>query len=299
VRVELNDGVSQLVVIPAMGAAIGRFDLLREGSSVPLMRPMPAEDVDDPFSLACNLLLPWGNRISGGGFHHDGRFIALQPNVAGEPFPIHGNGFLSAWQVTARDDDAVTLTLESDGPGPFAYTAQVGYRLERGTLTVRLAVEHLADLPLPYGFGFHPWFPRTPGVLVTMPSDGVWLEDERYLPTVHKATPEVAEWDFRTPRTLPGGWINNDFTGWNGTARIEWPERAVALELSASANLSTALLYSPGATASFFCLEPMSHTVDAHNMPDPLGGSGLRVLRRGERAVSACIFRPVDLREPG
>jgi len=73
--VELNVGVLRLAMIPAMGAAIGRIDLLCDGSPVPLMRPMPAEYVDDRFSLACNLLLPWVNRISGGG-----------------AVPIHGNG---------------------------------------------------------------------------------------------------------------------------------------------------------------------------------------------------------------
>ena len=33
-------------------------------------------------------MLPWSNRISGGGFEHAGRFHPIAPNRGGEPYPI-------------------------------------------------------------------------------------------------------------------------------------------------------------------------------------------------------------------
>ena len=91
--VEISDGVARLTITPALGAGIARYDLLTADGVVPLMRPAPDQGTDDPFALACNLLVPWSNRISGGGFSFDGRFFSVAPNLDGEPCPIHGNGF--------------------------------------------------------------------------------------------------------------------------------------------------------------------------------------------------------------
>ena len=62
--VELNDGYSSLVLVPDKGAAIARYDALVIGSPpVPLLKPG-----DGTGTSGCQLLVPWSNRISGGGF---------------------------------------------------------------------------------------------------------------------------------------------------------------------------------------------------------------------------------------
>ncbi|EWH01852.1 aldose epimerase family protein [Halomonas sp. BC04] len=38
-------------------------------------------------------LLPWSNRISAGGFDWRGQHYPLAGNLAGEPLPIHGDGW--------------------------------------------------------------------------------------------------------------------------------------------------------------------------------------------------------------
>ena len=97
------------------------------GRPTPIFRPCRDFSTAQPFDLASNF--SWSNPISGGGFNFGGKFHQLAPNIVGEPFPIHGNGFSSAWTVESQTVSAVELTLGSCGPGPFRYSARTAYGL--------------------------------------------------------------------------------------------------------------------------------------------------------------------------
>ena len=294
-RLTLSDGVAEAVVLPWRGAGLERYDLISGGRPEPLFRPAPS-NATAPFALANILLLPWSNRISGGGFHFGGAFHPLAPNVLGEPFPIHGNGFTSEWRVMRHSQDQVVLSLMSEGPGPFRYEAEASYALSKGALTMRLAAINRAEAPLPYGLGFHPWLPRTPATLLAASAQGVWLEDQRHLPDGRAPIGERPDWDFSSPRKLPPNWINNGFDGWGGRATIVWPERGQALDIEATPDLGAYIVYSPSADADFFCFEPVTHAVDAHNLPDGPTENGLRILTPGEGFAVACTFAPRAMR---
>lgn len=285
---QLRDGIAEVGVSPRRGAGMSAYGVRLGDRCEPLFRPLRDPASQNPFDLALNLLVPWSNRISGGGFSHRGRFHPLAPNLAGEPYPIHGNGFSSPWRVETRRDNEASLVLESEGPGPFRYNARVVYRLEGGALEVSLSCESRAAAPLPYGLGLHPWLPRSPATLLKAASKAVILEDRRRLPAGERPIAEMTDWDFRTARPLPQDWINNAFVGWDGVAEISWPERGVGVEITATSRLGTFLLYSPGAKADFFCFEPVSHPVDAHNV----GGDGLVELAPGDSLVIGCRFTP-------
>ena len=286
--VVLTDGVAEVAVCPDLGGGLAAYDLWRGGRRAPLFRRAPASTAD-PFALASIVLVPWSNRISGGGFAFGHRFHALAPNLPGEACPIHGNGFQLPWHVTQRASEAVTLTVASNGPGPFRYEATLRYALAGGALTMRLDVTHCATEKLPYGLGFHPWLPRTAATTLCAPAAHVWLEDARHLPAGRVAISARPAWDFARARALPSGWVNNGFDGWGCTARIAWPDRRLALTIDAAPPLGAYLLYSPGAHGRFFCFEPVTHPVDAHNLP---GAPGLIALAAGETASVACRFAP-------
>ena len=108
-----------------------------------------------------------------------------------------------------------------------------------------------------------------------------------------------AEWDFAAPRALPSGWINNAFLGWDGRATVLWPDRSLELEIEADPPLSTYILYSPSDEADFFCFEPVTHPVDAHNLPGGPEANGLTILAPKEILSAACRFSPKPLaRDP-
>ena len=274
-----------------MGAGLESYGLLARPSARPLFRPAP-RDAQAPFQLAHILLLPWSGRISGGGFSSGDVFHALAPNVEGEALPIHGNAFSSVWQVEQRRSAAARLGLASDGPGPYRYVATVSYALHSGALTITLTVENRAEAALPYGLGFHPWFPRTKLTTLRFGAQTVWLEDARHLPTGSAPVASRPDWDFSTARGLPGGALHAWFTGWDGAAGITWPERGIALDIAAEPPLSSCVVYSTGLEAEFFCFEPVSHPVDAHNLPGGGEAHGLVMLQPGEAMSSAASFVP-------
>ncbi len=271
----------RLRVLPEFGAALAGFTLKRGDSEIDILRPWDGTP-DNPSKLAMINLVPWSNRISGGGIMVEGRFYPLTPNRAGEPYPIHGDGFQQAWSVVEARPDLIHLQLESAVQQPYEYRAHMTYALSGAALVMRMEVEHQGDEPALYGMGFHPWFPRTSGVTVEAPAEILWLETEDHLPAGNLPVGERPEWDFRTARPLPSS-INNGFTGWSGRARIVWPERGLAAEIEAEPELSTYILYSPAPDCGFFCFEPVSHPVDAFHLPGGPEAHGLRLLRRFER----------------
>jgi len=281
----LSDGLARAEVHPAVGAAIGRYDyVMPNGDLVPIFQTAPSEGREGPFALGMNLLAPFSNRISGGGFVHEGQFHRLERNGRG-PYPVHGNAFLLPWTMVERSKNNVLLQLNSDGPGPFRYNAAVEYALGDGGLHMRLAITNRAAGSLPYGAGFHPWFVRTPATRLTMVAAGYWTETEDHLPGTFRAMRGDAEFDFSTPRLLPNGWLNNAFTGWDGEATLSWPDRNLAVRITSPEPLTTVILHSPSATADFICVEPVSHSVDAHNRSEP-GTAAPQVLAPGGTLVA-------------
>ncbi|MGH6798365.1 MAG: aldose 1-epimerase, partial [Roseiarcus sp.] len=198
-----------------------------------------------PFDLANNLLVPWSNRISGGGFHFNGQFHQLVPNLPGERFPIHGNGFSSRWGIERATAAGAELSLRSDGPGPFRYEACAAYSLTAGALTMRLSVRNLGAAPLPFGLGFHPWIVRSARTQLQVTAERVVLETNDHLPAGEAPVASRPEWNFAAPRGLPSAWINNAFLGWDGHASVLWPERGLELEVAADPLLSTYIAFRP------------------------------------------------------
>lgn len=286
----LSDAHVRVLLQPSWGGSIGRFDYVGRGGIEPMFRPKPEEGARRPFDSAAIVLAPWSNRISGGGFTFRGRRYDLSPNVAGEPYPIHGNAFALPWQVEACDGSQAILSCVSSGPGPYAYGARLSYAVAGGSLAMQLSVENRGRVALPFGLGFHPWLVRSTSTLLQAPAAGVWLEDQHHLPLGEQPVECPPPWRFAAPSPLPDGFINNCFVGWHGAARVQWPERRLELDITAGPALPHYILYSPGKAADFFCFEPVSHVVDAFNLPGGADANGMTVLEPGVQLAAEAHF---------
>lgn len=277
--ITLADDVAEAVVVPGLGAGLARYDFTGGQRPQPLFRPCCDLARAGPFDLACNLLVPWSNRISG-GFNFDGRFYPLAPNLDGEPLPIHGIGFSSVWDVVEATTTRVSLAFQSQGPGPYSFEAAVDYALNKGELRVDLQVTNCGSHALPFGLGLHPWLPRTAGTTLLARADFVTLENSRHLPENQVPVSSRTDWDFTTHNPLPAAWINNEFSPWDGHAEVIWHDRSMrlAIETDGDPLISTYILYSPGSTAEFFCFEPVTHRIDAHNRDGGPEANGLAIL---------------------
>lgn len=274
---ELSDSRSRVRIAPNLGAAVADMTALTARGEAAILRQWPGDSAG-VFDVGMNLLVPFSNRISGGGFTYGGLFHPIAPNLKNEAFPIHGDAFQKPWRVLECDSVSAHLVLDNGSIGPFRYQADVHYRLENGGLRTALSMTNTGT-SLPFGGGFHPWFPRNTSTRLNFVSTGVWLEDENHLPTRHLPSGEREDWDFSSLRPLPSDWINNAFTGWDGRAHIAQERSGIEINVSAEPPLDTAIVFSPDRGADFFCFEPVSHAVDSINQPDH---PGMIVLARGE-----------------
>jgi aldose 1-epimerase len=277
-----------LGLVPSLGGSVAAWQLDHEQGSqgrLDLWRPWDGV-TNDLYKLASFAMVPWSNRISGGGFTHEGRAYPMRCNREGEPYPIHGDGWLQPWVHTQPATDTAVMTLRSDGfqGNPHRYEAVQTFRLVPGGLDQRLQVRHLGEQPLPYGLGLHPWFPRTPGTRLQAPVKGLWLCGSDPMPTAH-TTAYPPGWNLSEGISAHGDLIDNGYTGWGGHARIEWPEHGVSLtatmpdfQQDGGTDQHYCLVYRPPQGPAF-CFEPITQPIDAFHLP---GQPGLRVLAQGE-----------------
>lgn len=270
---ELEDSLTRLILSPERGGAIVNWTVLATGQ--PLFRHSDAQALNTGLAnkLGCFPLAPWSNRIAKGGFDCPDGWLALSPNSLSEALPIHGSAWQQAWTVVSQSPDEIVLQLHSSTP--FAYRARQRFQLRDGCLSIELQVTHLDAHAAWHGLGLHPYFPRTATTRLQALAGQVWLCDGSKLPTTLSALP--AQWDFQQLRALPDSLVDNGFCQWDGHCRIEQTDLGYALECQASGS-EYFLLYCPP-DLSFFCIEPVSHPVNAHHLP---GRPGLRLLEQGQ-----------------
>jgi len=268
-------GAARLVLAPKLGGAIARLDR----GERPVLRPWSGDHAMGEFALASNILVPFSNRISGGGFSWNNKRCNIEPNFAGEQFPIHGDGFQKPWRILSHTDETATLLLEKGSIGPFEYRARQDFLLTSSGLRIELKLTNTGPEALPFGCGFHPWFPRDAETKLQFCARGVWIKDKDNLPGEHLSLADYPAWDFGASRPLPAHLVDNPWSDWDGTARIKQGPAFASLELTACDALNCAIVYSHDADCGFFCFEPVSHPVDAHNMA---GLPGLEVLAPGQ-----------------
>jgi aldose 1-epimerase len=277
----LESETALVEIVPGLGGSIGAFDVKRGQSLVPIFRRWTRES-DTPRALGSSPMVPWFNRISGGGIVADGKFYPIAPNDPLEPVPLHGDGWMSAWEVTGQSPGRVMLKLRSRAIPPFDYEASQILSLDGSTLSMELSVTHRGEEPVPYGLGQHPWFVRTHAVMLQARAAGVWLEQPPAFPASPTPAPIPKKWDFSQPRGLPDDFIDNGYAGWDGHARIEWPDRGVEVEIEADPETRFYHVYSLGADHAVFCFEPVTHPNNAHGKPGGPEANGLRILAKGE-----------------
>ncbi|GAA4357690.1 aldose 1-epimerase [Variovorax defluvii] len=293
----LRRGAQRLGLVPTLGGSVAAWQLERAEGAFDLWRPW--DGGSDLYRTASFPMVPWSNRISGGGFEEAGTFHPMRPNRAGEPYPIHGDGWLQAWQLERQAGDAAAMTLESrhfDG-SPYAYRATQHFRLIDDGLEQTLEVQHLGTEALPYGLGVHPWFPRTAGTRIAAPVRGVWLSGKDPLPTAHtERIPQ--DWDLSRGTPAFGSFVDNAYTGWGGQARIEWPGQGMQLQLDmpdfdedGGTAAHYCLMYRP-ADGPAFCFEPITQPIDAFHLE---GRPGLRVLAQGQAMRMRIAWRFAEL----
>ncbi len=269
----LSDSLTQLTLAPELGASLVNWTRLSDGRALLRYSDDLALATSNPRRLACYPLLPWSNRIGGGGFTTPTGWQALSANTEHEALPIHGSAWQQPWQVVDVTSDSASLELHSQSP--FPYRANFHIRLTDGCLRLTLQATHLGEQPTWYGLGLHPYLPRTAHTRVQAQAGGVWLCGEDKLSSHWVELPQA--WNFTEPTLLPQQLVDNAFTHWPGKALIIQADAGYQLVCEAE-GCDVFLLFCPEAQ-NFFCFEPVTHPVNAHHLS---GQPGLKLLAAKE-----------------
>lgn len=278
-RLSLASGRLSLALDPANGGAIAWLDRTEaDGITRPVLRGAgPGER--GILEQASFPLVPFVNRVRGGAFSFDGREVRLRPNLAGDPSPLHGFGWLGRWDVTRATRTEADLVYEhAAGEWPWAFRAAQHVALDEHGLTLVLSCTNAGTSPMPCGLGLHPYFPCTPTTRLDAEVACAWTIDERTLPVEKLAAAGL--YGLRN-RAICGAGLDNGFGGWSGTARITDPSWPFSVTLS-SPQARFLHVYAPR-DGGFFAAEPVTHANAALNAPEEAWESlGLRVLAPGE-----------------
>lgn len=278
-RPTLSSGSLVLVLAPARGGSIARFDYRSpDGRDIQVFRGVDGEP-ESILAFANFPLVPYVNRVRDGRFAFRGREVRLSLNLAGDASPLHGQGWTSPWEVVRLEAAEAELAFRhAPGEWPWAYEARQLFALDAGGLTMEIACTNVSDEPMPCGLGHHPYFPCTSETRLDTEVESVWTIDDKVLP-VEKVKAE-GRYDLRD-RAVCGQGLDHGFGGWGGRATITDPALPFRIEI-ASDDARFFQVYSPD-EGGLFVAEPVTHANAALNAPEAEWPAlGMRVLAPGE-----------------
>ncbi|WP_326673724.1 gluconokinase, GntK/IdnK-type [Streptomyces sp. NBC_01257] len=245
------------------------------------------------------LLIPWPNRIGGGGYHFDGVDLQLPLSEPEKSNAIHGLVRWVPWQLQARSEESLRLgTVLRPQPGyPFLLDVTAEYRLGPAGLDVVVCATNVGDGPAPYGVGQHPYLTLGTGpvdtVVLTVPARERFLTDDRGLP-VGREPVEGSDLDFRTARPIGSRRLDTAFSldrsdGDVAVVRLAHPSGAHGVDVRLGEGARYVQIYTGDTLPETerrraVAVEPMSCPPDAFRSargPDILEPGGTHVLRWG------------------
>jgi len=274
----LSSSRLEIELSPSVGGAISHLRYSGPSGQTPVLRDRhtPLENVLEAASFP---LVPYVNRIRGGSFAFRGRAVSIAPNMAGDPSPLHGDGWLNPWNVERSDDASAVLTYSHEpGEWPWRYDAWQEFRLDGCVLDVRLTCRNTSDERMPCGLGQHPYFNCTGQTRLETRVTHAWTIDDKVLPI--DRVPATGRYDL-SDRLVCGQDLDNGWGGWSGEVLLSDPTWPFEVELS-SPQARFFQVYSP-ASGGIFVAEPVTHANAALNAPESEWLElGMRVLDPGE-----------------
>lgn len=269
--------------VSKQGASI--VDLWYDG--MPVLRPYSGS-AERPFSVldaACFPFVPFCGRIEGNEFFVNDKPYALRANTGEDKHCLHGDGWLSEWSVLEVAPERICLSLMhlSNCSSPYQYNASLKISVQGEQLRMNLTVINRGNDALPFGLGFHPYFPLTSSTKIKFHAEGYRDEREDHLPgELQEISGDV---DFSLAASVPDRSMHLGYERWTGSVLVSNPEHGVEVCLEASPECSRLQIFSPASrldssdNQNYICAEPMTHTCNAHRMR---GNHGLRLLEPGE-----------------
>jgi aldose 1-epimerase len=226
------------------------------------------------------ILFPTPNRVKNFTYIWKGKPIVLKKR--GKIVELHGLVFTEPWNYTTPEikKDCVTLTTSIAitrtsflfTAFPFPCTLTLTYALYANRVRMTYTVKNQSGEPLPFGFGFHPYFGRLSGnqkTFITVPARS-WMESpsDTLLPTGKLIPVTGKPYDVR--KTTPVGKLDLDHVYTNLTpgkyATIDYRTLGFKVLLKPTKDFTHMVVYTGHKKA--VCIENQTCSTDAHNLWD-------------------------------
>jgi len=283
-----SSGKHQITFVPDYGACL--LSMRLQGTEV-------LDGYTTPIELDLNrwgksgLLFPFPNRLANGLYEWGGMAYRFPINDPTTGTALHGFGMDKAFKVVTAQTEGKTARIacryEYDGKFdsyPFPFAIQVDYELsDAGAFQMSYTCWNTGEAPLPWGFGWHPYFcvsERVEDTRLQIPPMDMIGVDEQMIPTGKR----YAYTEFIQPKLIGATVLDNCFAPTQKSAdnlqiQLEgergkltyWQETGLG-------KLNYTQLFTPPDRKSI-AIEPMSCNVDAFNNQD-----GLIKLQPGDQA---------------
>ena len=248
----ISDGLdTRAVILPEKGATLTQIS--HKGVDFLYVDPENLASAERP-RCGVPFLFPIFGRLTDWKYTWDGAEYSMA---------IHGFGHTSPWQVARHTADTLVLTLEAGeetlAQYPFRFRVTLTFRAENGSIVLAQKYENLDTKPMPYNFGFHPYFR---------------VEELSHIQVEATA---AQRFDFAAGKVLPFG---HDFVGLTlpegapetggalmgvtGPTVLHIPAEGRKLTLEYSPDFPQTVLWTQ-ANKPFLCVEPINGTADGLN----------------------------------
>lgn len=287
-------------ILPEVGFNCFQFQVSVSGQVIEVLDCEPdfPETGDNPSRGGIPLLFPFPNRIRQGVFRWDGkdhRLTGVRQDAFGNA--IHGLVIDRPWRVTRPAESVAlgTFQLSVDAPDrrdvwPSDFLIEVRYEVRDTTLRCDIRIANPDMVPLPWGFGTHPYFKmpyaarsRAGDCLIQAQAAEVW-ELHDFLPT-GKREPVSGVADLREGLPLEGVKLDHvltDVAVTEGVTQSIVMDPGAGLQMTQTADriFRELVVYTPPHGRSV-CLEPYTCVTDAVNLAAQGVDSGWRELPPG------------------
>ena len=249
------------------------------------------------------ILFPFPNRIRDSRFVWDGREYVIPADVGlhdKNSHAIHGFCLDRPWRGTELGERFAVgqFQLSIDAPErrhlwPADFLIEVGYELRGSSLRCDVRIENPDSVPLPWGFGTHPYFhvpldkdSRLANCLIEVPANQEWLLQD-CLPTGSRCE-VVAEKDLREGEYLDVLKLDDvltDLNVSNNVVECAIYDEAAGLQIvqRCGSEFREYVVFTPPIRPCV-CLEPYTCVTDAINLHARGVDAGLQVLPPGQQA---------------
>jgi galactose mutarotase-like enzyme len=149
--VTLTDGSSVAVLAPYRGGLVTRFEVA--GRAVLFMDDATLADPTKNVRGGVPVLFPTPGKLTNDAWSRDGKSGALKQ---------HGFARNLAWRTISTTANTAVIAIESDAATrasyPWDFAVEMTVSVRGAVLRLDHRVTNRGETPMPFGFGFHPYF---------------------------------------------------------------------------------------------------------------------------------------------